>query len=85
MSTKISIVFYSMYGHIYQLAKAVAEDARSIRGTEVNLYHVPELDRMLPLKRRGAKAAHKAFAHIPVARSAHPGDCPDNRARPETA
>ena len=38
MATKIQIVFYSMYGHVYQLAEAVAEGAGSVDGTEVSLY-----------------------------------------------
>ena len=27
-ATKVQIVFYSMYGHIYRMAEAVAEGAR---------------------------------------------------------
>ncbi len=66
MSAKISIVFYSMYGHIYRMAEAEAEGARSVKGTEVNLYQVPELVPDAVLESSGAKAARKAFAHIPV-------------------
>jgi len=40
---KIQIVFYSMYGHVYRLAEAVAEGARQVQGTKVDLYQVPEL------------------------------------------
>ena len=29
---KIKIVFYSMYGHIYRMAEAVAEGAREVDG-----------------------------------------------------
>jgi NAD(P)H dehydrogenase (quinone) len=41
--TKVQIVFYSMYGHVYRLAEAVAEGARQVPDTEVALYQVPEL------------------------------------------
>jgi NAD(P)H dehydrogenase (quinone) len=66
--TQIQIVFYSMYGHVYQLAEAVAEGARQVPNTEVTLYPVPELVPEEALEKSGAKAARKAFAHIPVAK-----------------
>jgi NAD(P)H dehydrogenase (quinone) len=64
---KIQIVFYSMYGHVYRLAEAVAEGARQVPDTEVVLYQVPELVPEKELEKSGAKAARQAFAHIPVA------------------
>jgi NAD(P)H dehydrogenase (quinone) len=65
--TKIQIVFYSMYGHVYRLAEAVAEGARQVPNTEVTLYQVQELVPEEALVKSGAKAARKAFAHIPIA------------------
>jgi NAD(P)H dehydrogenase (quinone) len=65
--TKIQVVFYSMYGHVYRLAEAVAEGARQVPNTEVVLYQVPELVPEKELEKSGAKAARQAFAHIPVA------------------
>jgi multimeric flavodoxin WrbA len=35
---KILVVYYSLYGHTIQLAKAVKEGAESVGGTEV-LFH----------------------------------------------
>ena len=64
---KIQIVFYSMYGHVYQLAEAVAEGAREVPDTEVSLYQVPELMPDETLEKSGAKAAREAFADIPIA------------------
>lgn len=64
---RIQIVFYSMYGHVYRLAEAVAEGARQVADTEVTIYQVPELVPEEVLEKSGAKAARKAFAHIPVA------------------
>lgn len=64
---RIQIVFYSMYGHIYRMAEAVAEGARSVGGSHVTLYQVPELVPEEALVRTGAKAAREAFAHVPVA------------------
>lgn len=40
---RILVVYYSTYGHVYQLAKAVVDGARSIQGSEVRLVRVPEL------------------------------------------
>jgi NAD(P)H dehydrogenase (quinone) len=68
MSTKLQIVFYSMYGHVYEMAEAVADGARSVQGTEVTLWQVPELVPDAILQKSGASAARAAFAHVPVAR-----------------
>ena len=67
---KVQVVFYSMYGHVYQLAEAVAEGAREVPDTEVSLYQVPELVPEGALEKSGAKAAREAFADIPVAEPA---------------
>ena len=65
---KVKIVFYSMYGHIYRMAEAVAEGAREVEGVEVKLLQVPELIPDEVLAKSGAKKAREAFAHIPVAK-----------------
>ncbi len=67
MSTKIKIVFHSLYGHIYHLAEAIAAGAREVPGVEVELLQVPETLPESVLAKMGAVEAKKAFAHIPVA------------------
>lgn len=64
---KIQIIFYSMYGHIYRMAEAVAEGAREVEGAEVALYRVPELVPEDILEKSGAKQAQEVFAHVPIA------------------
>jgi len=64
---KVQVVFYSMYGHIYRMAEAIAEGARQAPGADVTLYQVPELIPEEDLVKSGAKQARAAFAHIPVA------------------
>ena len=52
---KVQVIFYSMYGHVYQLAEAVAEGARQVAGAEVSLLQVPELvppDVLAKIRRR---------------------------------
>jgi NAD(P)H dehydrogenase (quinone) len=68
MATRVQVVFYSMYGHIYQMAEAVAAGAREVEGVEVSLHQVPELVPDEALVRSGAKAARDRFAHVPVAK-----------------
>ena len=68
MGTRIQVVFYSMYGHIYKMAEAVTAGAREVEDVEVSLYQVPELVPEEVLERVGAQAARAAFAHIPVAK-----------------
>ena len=41
--TEVLVLYYSSYGHVEQMAAAVAEGARSVPGTEVVLKRVPEL------------------------------------------
>lgn len=65
--SKIQVIFYSMYGHVYQMAEAIAEGARSVGNNQVTLYQVPELMPEEKLIKSGAKAARERFAHIPVA------------------
>ena len=40
---KILVLYYSSYGHIETMARAVAEGARSVAGAEVTVKRVPEL------------------------------------------
>jgi len=63
---KVLVVFYSMYGHIYRMAEAVAEGAREVSGAEVILRRVPETLSTEILAKMGAIEPQKAFAHIPV-------------------
>jgi len=64
---KILVLFYSTYGHIYQMAKAVVEGARSIENVKVELKRVPETLSDDILKMMGALEAQQAFAAVPVA------------------
>jgi NAD(P)H:quinone oxidoreductase type IV len=65
MAVKIQVVFYSMYGHIYKMAEAIAAGAREVPGAEVTMYQVQELVPDDVLEKSGAKAARAAFAHVP--------------------
>jgi NAD(P)H:quinone oxidoreductase type IV len=74
MAVKVQVIFYSMYGHIYRMAEAVAAGAREVEGAEVGLFQTPELVPADALERSGAAAAREAFAHVPTAR---PGQIAD--------
>lgn len=52
---KILVLYYSMYGHIETMAKAVAEGVRSVEGTEVTIKRVPELVPEEVARKAGAK------------------------------
>ncbi|MEJ2060614.1 MAG: NAD(P)H:quinone oxidoreductase [Gammaproteobacteria bacterium] len=67
MKVNVQIVFYSMYSHVYQLAKAVAEGAGEVQDTEVGLFQVPELVEDEILESSGARQARATFAEVPVA------------------
>ena len=63
---KIRVVYYSMYGHVHQMAETIAEGAREVSGADVELRRVPETLSEDILKAMGAVDAQKAFAHIPI-------------------
>lgn len=63
---KILIVYYSMYGHIYRMAEAVAEGVKEVKGAKVEMRRVPETLPEDALKKMGAIEAQKSFVHIPV-------------------
>ena len=66
MSTKVFVVFYSMYSHVYQLAEAIAKGAGEVEQTDVSLYQVSELMSEEALEKAGAKEARESFSHVPV-------------------
>jgi NAD(P)H:quinone oxidoreductase type IV len=65
MAAKVYVVFYSMYGHIYQMAQAIAAGATEA-GAEVKLFQVAELVPDSALEASGALQKRQAFAHIPL-------------------
>ncbi|MEJ2601855.1 MAG: NAD(P)H:quinone oxidoreductase [Gammaproteobacteria bacterium] len=58
--TRILVLYYSMYGHTETMAKAVAEGAAGVEGTEVTLKRVPELVPEKILEESGAKTDQDA-------------------------
>lgn len=67
MSVKVQVIFYSLYGHIYRMAEAVAEGARSVNGAQVELLQVAETLSPDIIAKMGATDAKKAFAQVPIA------------------
>lgn len=67
MPTRVQIIFYSLYGHVYQMAEAIAQGVREVGGAEATLFQVPELLPQTVLEKMGAVQAKQAFAHVPVA------------------
>jgi NAD(P)H dehydrogenase (quinone) len=63
---KVLVVFYSMYGHVYRLAEAVAEGAGEVPGAVVELRRVPDTLPREVLEKMGATGPQKVFEHIPV-------------------
>jgi NAD(P)H dehydrogenase (quinone) len=63
---KVLIVYYSLYGHIYKMAEAVAEGARSVEGVDAELRRVPETLPKEVLEKMGALEAQKQQSHVPL-------------------
>jgi NAD(P)H dehydrogenase (quinone) len=63
---KISIVYYSMYGHVHRMAQAVAQGAGEVEGAEVEMRRVPETLPGAVLEKMGALEAQKVISDTPV-------------------
>jgi NAD(P)H dehydrogenase (quinone) len=61
---RILILYYSSYGHVEQMARAVAEGARSVSGAEIAVKRVPELVPEEVARKSGMKVDQEA----PIAR-----------------
>ena len=58
--TKILVLYYSMYGHVETLARAVAEGARGVDGIDVTIKRVAELMPEEVARKSGAKLDQEA-------------------------
>ena len=58
--TKVLVLYYSMYGHVETLAKAIAEGARGVEGVEVAIKRVPELMPEAAARAAGVKLDQEA-------------------------
>lgn len=63
---KMLIPFYSMYGHIYRMAQAVAEGVEQVEGAEAILRRVPETLSPDVLEKMGAIEPQKTMSHVEV-------------------
>lgn len=65
MTTKVVIIFYSLYTHTWQLAQAIHQGAKEVEGVEVEMYQVPELLSDEVINKMGATQPKEAMKHIP--------------------
>lgn len=63
---KILIVYYSMYGHVYRMAQAVAEGVDAVDGVELVFRRVPETLPERVLEKMGALESVAQQAQVPV-------------------
>ena len=64
---RVLIVHYSMYGHTYKMAEAVAAGVREVAGCEAVVKRVPETLPTEVLGMMGALDAQQGMATIPIA------------------
>jgi NAD(P)H dehydrogenase (quinone) len=57
---KVNVIFYSLYGHIYRMAEAVAQGAREVEGADVGIYQVEETYTSEALEKFGATEYKKS-------------------------
>ena len=63
---KVLVVYYSMYGHVYELAKSAAEGIRSVANAEAVIRRVPETLPENVLEKMGAVEALKQQGDVPA-------------------
>ncbi len=71
---KVLVVYYSLYGHVYAMAKAAAEGAGSVEGVEAVLRQVPETLPEEVIEKMGAAETRKLQAEVPVCAVAELGE-----------
>ncbi|MCK4846964.1 MAG: NAD(P)H:quinone oxidoreductase [Deltaproteobacteria bacterium] len=64
---KVLVLYYSMYGHIHTMARAVAEGIEEVDDTRAVLRRVPETLPAEVLEKMGATEAQEAMDNIEVA------------------
>src|SRR6266542_3496995 len=69
MPTNILIVYYSSYGHIYKMAQAVVDGAKSVADTDIRLRRVEEFEKARAgmSKQPAYVQAQEAQKDIPIA------------------
>lgn len=63
---KLLVVYYSMYGHIYEMAKSVMAGVESVEGVKVELRRVPETLPQEVLEKMGAIEAQKTQQGVEI-------------------
>ena len=63
---KVLVVYYSLYGHVYQLGQTIAEGASSVEGVAADLRRVPETLPVEVLEKMGAVEAQKKQVQVPI-------------------
>lgn len=63
---RVLVVFHSTYGHVYQLAQAVAQGAAEVEGAQVMLRRVPETLPREVLEKIGAWEAQERMKDVPI-------------------
>lgn len=72
---KVVVLFYSVYGHIFELAQAVAEGVEQVDGVEAALRQAPETLSEAVLGQIGGLEPRQAWKHIPEAAVADLEEC----------
>ncbi len=62
---KTLIAFYSTYGHVYKMARAVEKGAEKVEGNKVLLRRIPETLSDEVLGKMGALEAQRSFSSVP--------------------
>jgi NAD(P)H dehydrogenase (quinone) len=64
---KIKVIFYSTYGHMWQMAQAAVEGAQKVSGADVSLLRFPETLSADIIEAQGATEPQKQMSSIPEA------------------
>jgi len=63
----IHIIFHSIHGHGYAMAKEIKKGAEMIEGVKANIFRVPETISATIIETMGATQKIKTFSHLPLA------------------
>jgi NAD(P)H dehydrogenase (quinone) len=63
---KVLVLFHSLYGHVYELAKEIAKGVQEVPESVVEIKKVPETLSQEIIKKMGAEEAAKKMAKVPT-------------------
>lgn len=65
---KVLVLFYSLYGHVYEMAKSVGKGVKDVKGAKIKICMVPETLPDEVIEKMGAVESKEKMKDVPIAK-----------------